>query len=825
MTKKRLVSLLLAVLMLLSLCNGAFADGDENNATVDSGSSDAVTCDSCGGTGDSGSSATESAPALVTQEIATLTIEEVGGTDTSADTASEVTEKSVAQNTADVREASCEAEKSTDEIATEYIDSTSEINTAESEETNVDVNTAEASDVSSKIPDSLTGDYFQVSDTWAYEYGDLREAEGIANLNISNIEITDLGTGYSVLSFQFADGDNTYEAVLTGIQTDFANSTYAEAGENAADGLYSMKLLAYYFLETQKTADAGNAITDCASFIHEFPNGTTAHNLIDAEKLADANDSELCWAATASNMLWLTGWVKDVTNPQTGEAFKSEDELFQFLISNYTNSGSRDYFGIKWVFDGVNIVQATDGYSIVYPENNSNDNSKSAQIKADTSETSYKDGLISGMPAESVSDIYDSSTSSNVAALLEDSIELLKEGFAIGLAAFNYDDNGNSSNGHAITAMGYVKQLGENIVNAIKGIFIADSDNDKNPVELENLLSDSLCQPIDDASKRRNSYTLYLTTPKTTAKGITGLDLLGYDLMIDSFTTLKPATKKVIENATEAGTDVTRTPSSTIDLVPWSQNYYNPYNEANPKSFSAGSYIHLNTVVQNASYNYAEIPEGCVPAIGYTYKVFKDGNLVDTLNSTLTLTSPLAPLEPIDCWEDYVMEDEGEYMFTFRVNDYKAVNPNDNTVQKTYYEAYESNNTYKGSIKLSIVKEGGGCEDGMPGKPVPTGPVVPLATIKESIPVFTEYYNRNSSSDIKVGFSSANLELKDSIELYLRNSIVSKDNYSLRQLSDGTFEITFTEEYLRTLSSGKNLFDLIDTGSGYTIAEFLIFII
>ena len=788
--------------MLLSLCNGAFADGDENNATVDSGSSDAVTCDSCGGTGDSGSSATESAPALVTQEIATLTVEEVGGTDTSADTASEVTEKSVAQNTADTPEASEESkESSSEETVTEssYISDTSSVNSdAESIRT---VNSSESGD------------------------GGSGDSNDVPNIPISEIKVKPLDTGYSVLSFQFTDGEKTYEAVLSGMKSDMASCTYDPEGQDSEYGLNTMKWLAYYFLETQKSADAGNTIDGCATSIQELPYNPSdgyPHDFIDAEKLASANDSELCWAATASNMLWLTGWAQ---NNDIGMHFSSEDEVFQFLISNYTNSGSRDYFGIKWVFDGVNIVQATDGNSIVYPENNSNDNSKSAQIKADTSNETYKDGIISGIPAESVCDIYDSSNSSNVAALLEDKIELLKEGFAIGLAAFKYDDNGNSSNGHAITAMGYIKQLGENIVNAIKGIFIADSDNDKNPVDLQGLSADSLCQPTDDASKRRNSYTLYLTTPKTTAKGITGLDLLGYDLMVDSFTTLKSATEEVIENATEAGTDITRTPSSTIDLVPWSQNYYNPYNEANPNSFSAGSYIHLNTVVQNASYNYAEIPEGCVPAIGYTYKVIKDGNLVDTLNSTLTLSSPLAPLETIDCWEDYVMEDEGEYMFTFRVNDYKAVNPNDNTVRETYYEAYESNNTYKGSIKLSIVKEGGGCEDGMPGKPVPTGPVVPLATIKESIPVFTEYYNRNSSSDIKVGFSSANLELKDSIELYLRNSIVSKDNYSFRQLSDGTFEITFTEEYLRTLPSGKNLFDLIETGSRYTIAEFLIFII
>ena len=57
-------------------------------------------------------------------------------------------------------------------------------------------------------------------------------------------------------------------------------------------------------------------------------------------------------AATASNMLWVSGWAEKFVNPATGANFASEDEVFELFNTSFTDSGSEVSSGIDWFLMG-----------------------------------------------------------------------------------------------------------------------------------------------------------------------------------------------------------------------------------------------------------------------------------------------------------------------------------------------------------------------------------------------------------------------------------------------------------------------------------------
>ena len=56
-------------------------------------------------------------------------------------------------------------------------------------------------------------------------------------------------------------------------------------------------------------------------------------------------DNGYCWAGSISNMLWNSGWAKNYVNPQTGNKFASEDEVFAYYFFKVQQLRSREYRG------------------------------------------------------------------------------------------------------------------------------------------------------------------------------------------------------------------------------------------------------------------------------------------------------------------------------------------------------------------------------------------------------------------------------------------------------------------------------------------------
>lgn len=60
------------------------------------------------------------------------------------------------------------------------------------------------------------------------------------------------------------------------------------------------------------------------------------------------NDSALCWAATASNMLAWSGWGYPTT-----ETFNDENDIYNYFKAHWPNSSNTTVDTLSWWFDGV----------------------------------------------------------------------------------------------------------------------------------------------------------------------------------------------------------------------------------------------------------------------------------------------------------------------------------------------------------------------------------------------------------------------------------------------------------------------------------------
>ncbi len=160
----------------------------------------------------------------------------------------------------------------------------------------------------------------------------------------------------------------------------------------------------------------------------------------DAEKSpTNPADDQLCWAATAANVLAYTGWGYV-------DGMSTSDDMFAYFVSHWTNLGSLMDFAWEWWFDGTNDSQGWSGWSQVstpgggfYPY------------------------------ADFWSYYHEEWTTSHSMAAVDQFLHL---GYGIGLAM--YTDTGGA---HAITCWGY--NYDPETPSKYLGIWVTDSDDDK----------------------------------------------------------------------------------------------------------------------------------------------------------------------------------------------------------------------------------------------------------------------------------------------------------------------------------------------------------
>ena len=170
-------------------------------------------------------------------------------------------------------------------------------------------------------------------------------------------------------------------------------------------------------------------------------------NWCDAEKsFYDGDDDLMCWAGTASNVLYWTGWghVGGMTNC---------DQMFTYFQDHWTDKGGWCYYGWDWWFDGTPIVPSSAWSSVHDPGGN---------FWSSTDFNNYATW---------------SSDSANILSKIDG---FLHDGYGLGLSIAYYDSGGDR-HGHAITCWGfnYDSSYPKTDSRYYKGVWVTDSDDNK----------------------------------------------------------------------------------------------------------------------------------------------------------------------------------------------------------------------------------------------------------------------------------------------------------------------------------------------------------
>ena len=170
----------------------------------------------------------------------------------------------------------------------------------------------------------------------------------------------------------------------------------------------------------------------------------------DAEKDGVA-DTQLCWAATASNMLRYTQWGMV-------EEMETEDDLLDYFTDCFTDVGSRIEFGIEWFLTGEYDAVDWSGW---------------AQIKDGKAD----EGALWPEVEENLDD-YMECVAFDVDGLTKIDAQL-RQNSAVGIALGWMDGEMVRWGGHAITMWGYVYDSSVAVTDTARytGLFVTDSDS------------------------------------------------------------------------------------------------------------------------------------------------------------------------------------------------------------------------------------------------------------------------------------------------------------------------------------------------------------
>ena len=190
----------------------------------------------------------------------------------------------------------------------------------------------------------------------------------------------------------------------------------------------------------------------------------TTDTWYDAEKTEASSSSNLCWAGSASNILYYTGWASgEMTDADLySYTFESEDDVMNYFVNHFTNGSGNVYYAVDWFLTGNNAIPTTSPWA-------QND--------------VHGGGFHSGMDINNIRQYYNYNDSDAPETILPEVAELLVDGYGIGisLGAYSSAPNGTLLNGHAVTLWGYTADptCATTDPEYFTSLKISDSDDDK----------------------------------------------------------------------------------------------------------------------------------------------------------------------------------------------------------------------------------------------------------------------------------------------------------------------------------------------------------
>ncbi|MDO4189707.1 MAG: hypothetical protein Q4D29_12045, partial [Lachnospiraceae bacterium] len=233
------------------------------------------------------------------------------------------------------------------------------------------------------------------------------------------------------------------------------------------------------------------------------PINITGSKFVDAEKYSTGTpgfDSQHCWAATASNVLWTTGYAQKAINPQTGNYFMNEDEVLAYFTANFTDNPGDPEDGVNWFMKGTgayNESQVLDGVAHYTDVN-------SGGLLRDVSTSSSILTLWNGLWDAGNPEV-NKGTPDTINSLLS----VCTQG--MGVLVKWYENNAISNSAHWMTVVGTIIDTTTNVLaDKYKALIVADSDSD--PVHREagvNFEATTFGQKLVEKANSVNAYTIY----------------------------------------------------------------------------------------------------------------------------------------------------------------------------------------------------------------------------------------------------------------------------------------------------------------------------
>ena len=329
-------------------------------------------------------------------------------------------------------------------------------------------------------------------------------------------------------------------------------------------------------------------------------------------------DSYHCWAASCSNMLWMSGWADELINPRTGQPFKSEDDIFEYYNVSFSDQGGDSDRGIDWFFMGEFFLKgSTNGPHTMHDPSGGLQPSFVSTIAQKQYDLVEKPSDIERMLRVGAADpanrsVFEVSTGSLDAGELSDPL-------------------------HAMTGIGLITDPdADSIAEKYKAIILIDSDNDASSSEEEraeweaimrkfegtepfspesNAVMSELVEYMESGKEiRPNSYTIYKLRYSKDKKGTPYWELVGYDknatIAIYNINELPCPSEKVIAECTEdkGSANVNSEVDLTLDELFTTSNeesapdpYTFPATNAKKDEFEQGDPVNINYFLSNRS--------------------------------------------------------------------------------------------------------------------------------------------------------------------------------------------------------------------------------
>ena len=175
-------------------------------------------------------------------------------------------------------------------------------------------------------------------------------------------------------------------------------------------------------------------------------------DFIDVEKNS-AGDSQLCWAASVSDMLEYTGWAR-------AAGFQDADDTFETFVAAFDDEAGNPRYGLEWFFNGLNRPQEKEWDGWAYA------------LRYDGSFTGY-------LPDYEATTVIDYITVMNrPLSRMDDALQHLREGWGVSLLIGWYYDSAYRNGGHLITLWGYVEDTAARGRERYPALIVSDSDSD-----------------------------------------------------------------------------------------------------------------------------------------------------------------------------------------------------------------------------------------------------------------------------------------------------------------------------------------------------------